>query len=83
MVLAIQICQREAAKYFFLTEKVNILDLQGKIITCRSCYDLWQRHVFYLGNCEEGKRNSCFYNTPFGDLLISVFGEKVENNLKK
>lgn len=32
---------------------------------------------------EEGKRNSCFYNTPFGDLLISVFGEKVENNLNE
>lgn len=32
---------------------------------------------------EEGKRNSCFYNTPFGDLLISVFGEKIENNLNE
>lgn len=32
---------------------------------------------------EEGKRNSCFYNTPFGDLLISVFGEKIENNLSE
>jgi len=30
---------------------------------------------------QEGKRNSCFYNTPLGDLVISIFGEKVDNNL--
>ena len=32
---------------------------------------------------EEGKRNYCFYNTPFGELFISVFGEKVEHNLNE
>lgn len=30
---------------------------------------------------EEGKRNSCFYNTPIGDLVISIFGEKIECDL--
>lgn len=30
---------------------------------------------------EEGKRNSCFYNTPIGDLVISIFGEKIEYDL--
>ncbi len=30
---------------------------------------------------EEGVRNSCFYNTPIGDLVISVFGEKIEHSL--
>ncbi len=30
---------------------------------------------------EEGKRNTCFYNTPIGDLVISIFGEKIEHDL--
>lgn len=30
---------------------------------------------------ETGKRNSCFYNTPIGDLVISIFGKKIEHNL--
>ncbi len=30
---------------------------------------------------QEGKRNSCFYNTPIGDLVISIFGEKIEYDL--
>ncbi len=30
---------------------------------------------------ESGKRNSCFYNTPIGDLVISIYGKKIEHNL--
>ncbi len=30
---------------------------------------------------KEGERNACFYNTPIGDLFISIFGKKVEYDL--
>ncbi|MBR7132687.1 MAG: DUF1934 domain-containing protein [Clostridia bacterium] len=30
---------------------------------------------------EKGKRNSCFYNTPVGEMVIGIFGESIENNL--
>lgn len=30
---------------------------------------------------EEGVRNSCFYSTPHGDLVIGIFGESVSHNL--
>lgn len=29
----------------------------------------------------KGKRNTCLYSIPQGDLAISIFGEKVENKL--
>lgn len=32
---------------------------------------------------EQGKRNTCFYNTPLGDLVITIFGEKIEHNLNE
>ncbi len=32
---------------------------------------------------EMGKRNSCFYNTPIGDLVITIYGEKIEHNLNE
>ena len=32
---------------------------------------------------ESGKRSVCYYNTPAGEMLIGIFGEKVEHNLKK
>lgn len=32
---------------------------------------------------ENGKRSVCYYNTPAGEMLIGIFGEKVEHNLKK
>ena len=30
---------------------------------------------------QEGARNSCFYSTPHGDLVIGIFGESVSHNL--
>lgn len=30
---------------------------------------------------KEGERNTCLYNTPIGDLFISIFGKCVEHNL--
>ena len=30
---------------------------------------------------EKGARNSCFYSTPQGDLVIGIFGENVVHNL--
>jgi len=30
---------------------------------------------------EKGKRNTCFYSTPHGELVIGIFGECIEHNL--
>ncbi len=30
---------------------------------------------------EKGVRHNCFYNTQFGEMVIGIFGEKIENNL--
>jgi len=30
---------------------------------------------------EKGKRNSCFYSTPVGDLCIGIFGETIDVDL--
>ncbi len=30
---------------------------------------------------EKGNRNTCFYSTPHGDLVIGIFGECIEHNL--
>ncbi len=30
---------------------------------------------------EKGNRNTCFYSTPHGDLVIGIFGEYIEHNL--
>ena len=30
---------------------------------------------------EEGKRSTCYYNTPQGELLIGIFGESVKTEL--
>jgi len=30
---------------------------------------------------EKGRRNSCFYSTPAGDLCIGIYGEKLDVNL--
>lgn len=30
---------------------------------------------------EEGKRNTSFYTTPYGNLTIGVFGEAIQHNL--
>ncbi len=32
---------------------------------------------------QKGVRNSCFYSTPHGDLLIGIFGETVSHNLSE
>ena len=32
---------------------------------------------------QKGIRNSCFYSTPHGDLLIGIFGEAVSHNLSE
>ena len=31
---------------------------------------------------QKGVRNSCFYSTQFGDMMIGIFGEKVECDIK-
>lgn len=31
---------------------------------------------------KDGVRNSCFYSSPQGELVIGIFGEKVENDLE-
>ena len=30
---------------------------------------------------EKGIRNSCFYSTPYGELMIGIFGESIKNRL--
>ena len=30
---------------------------------------------------EKGKRNTCFYATPVGELVIGIFGEELNYNL--
>ena len=30
---------------------------------------------------QSGVRNTCFYNTPYGDMVIGIFGESVQNSL--
>lgn len=30
---------------------------------------------------EKGKRNTCFYSTPYGEMVIGIYGEQIENNL--
>ena len=30
---------------------------------------------------EKGNRNTCFYSTPHGELVIGIFGECIEHNL--
>ena len=30
---------------------------------------------------EKGARNNCFYNTPYGSLMIGIFGESVSSSL--
>ena len=32
---------------------------------------------------EKGKRNTCFYSTPHGELVIGIFGELIEHNLSE
>lgn len=32
---------------------------------------------------EKGKRNSCFYSTPVGDLCIGIYGESLDVNLNE
>lgn len=32
---------------------------------------------------EKGKRNTCFYSTKAGDLVIGIFGEIIDNNLNE
>lgn len=32
---------------------------------------------------EKGKRNSCFYSTPVGDLCIGIYGESLDINLNE
>lgn len=31
---------------------------------------------------ERGKRQSCFYNTPYGELLIGIYGKQVKSTVK-
>lgn len=31
---------------------------------------------------QKGVRNSCFYSTQFGDMMIGIFGETVECNIR-
>lgn len=30
---------------------------------------------------EKGKRNTCLYSMPYGDTLIGMYGEKIENSM--
>lgn len=32
-------------------------------------------------NIQPGVRNSCFYSTPHGDIVIGIFGESIDNSL--
>lgn len=31
---------------------------------------------------QKGIRNNCFYSTPYGNLMIGIFGEEIKNELK-
>lgn len=31
---------------------------------------------------EKGRRNTCFYSVPQGELVLGIFGETIENTLK-
>ena len=32
---------------------------------------------------EKGRRNTCFYSVPQGELVLGVFGEDIKNNLSE
>lgn len=32
---------------------------------------------------EVGKRNSCLYSTPVGEMVLDIYGEQVKNNLRE
>ncbi|MBR3961349.1 MAG: DUF1934 domain-containing protein [Clostridia bacterium] len=32
---------------------------------------------------EKGKRNTCFYSVPQGELVLGIFGEAIENSLNE
>ncbi len=32
---------------------------------------------------EKGRRNTCFYSVPQGELVLGIFGEEIENNLNE
>ncbi len=55
--------------------KTKVLTEDGKVIMLRSG-GIDSRMVI-----EKGKRNTCFYAIPQGELVLGVFGESIENNL--
>lgn len=57
------------------TVKTKVLTEDGKVIMLRSG-GIDSRMVI-----EKGKRNTCFYSIPQGELVLGIFGEEIENNL--
>lgn len=55
--------------------RTKVLTEQDKVIMLRSG-GIDSRMVI-----EKGKRNTCFYAIPQGELVLGVFGESIENNL--
>lgn len=55
--------------------RTKVLTEQNKVIMLRSG-GIDSRMVI-----EKGKRNTCFYAIPQGELVLGVFGESIENNL--
>lgn len=57
--------------------KTKVLTENNKVIMLRSG-GIDSRMVI-----EKGKRNTCFYAIPQGELVLGIFGEEIENNLNK
>ena len=57
------------------TVKTKVLTENDKVIMLRSG-GIDSRMVI-----EKGRRNTCFYAVPQGELVLGIFGEEIENNL--
>lgn len=59
------------------TVKTKVLTEDNKVIMLRSG-GIDSRMVI-----EKGKRNTCFYSIPQGELVLGIFGEEIDNKLNK
>lgn len=61
----------------------NDIDVKTQIIINSEDSVLLQRSGSFKSKLliEKGKRNSCFYSTPHGDLVIGIFGDSFDFKL--
>jgi uncharacterized beta-barrel protein YwiB (DUF1934 family) len=75
--------------YFLSYDESGLLDIEGEIKTTLYVKPdntvVLQRKGSYNSKMiiEKGVRTNCFYSTPVGNILLSIFGEKVLSNLNE